>query len=78
MIQSINRTIDKVNKRIGVNMTLPTISKELLEFNEMTNTVTAVTCLSIGLLMSSKVLTGVGVVASIGASIAHIEKKKFV
>ncbi|MFC6345758.1 hypothetical protein [Vagococcus carniphilus] len=76
MIRTINRSINNINKKIGLDLTISMPSKELLAFNEKTNTVIAVACVSVGVLASSKVLFGLGVVAGIGAGVSHIEKKK--
>lgn len=76
MIRTINRSINNINKKIGLDLTISMPSKELLAFNEKTNTVIAVASVSVGVLTSSKVLFGLGVVAGIGAGVSHIEKKK--
>ncbi|MDT2747918.1 hypothetical protein [Vagococcus fluvialis] len=76
MIKEVNQKINKINKKIGLNMEIPLPSRRTLEINEKVNIATSVTCLSIGMLTTSKWLIGIGILSGISATFTHVEKKK--
>lgn len=76
MIKEINQQVNRVNKKIGLNMEIPMPSKKTLEINEKVNIATSVTCLTLGTLTSSKWLIGLGILSGLSATFTHVEKKK--
>lgn len=54
MIKEMNQKINKINKKIGLNMEIPLPSRRTLEINEKVNIATSVTGLSIGMLIINK------------------------
>ena len=76
MIKEINQQVNRINKKIGLNMEIPMPSKKNLEINEKVNIATSVTCLTLGVLTSSKWLIGLGILSGLSASFTHVEKKK--
>ncbi len=76
MIKEINQKVNQINQKIGLNMEIPMPSRKTLGINETINIVTAVVCLSIGGLTSSKWLLGLGVLSGLSATFTHVEKKK--
>ncbi|MEG0286972.1 MULTISPECIES: hypothetical protein [Vagococcus] len=76
MIKEINQQVNRINKKIGLNMEIPMPSKATLEINEKVNIATSVTCLSLGVLTTSKWLIGLGILSGLSATFTHVEKKK--
>ena len=76
MIKEINQQVNRINKKIGLNMEIPMPSKTTLEINEKVNIATSVTCLSLGVLTTSKWLIGLGILSGLSATFTHVEKKK--
>lgn len=77
MIKELNQKLNKLNKSIDWNMEVPIPSKRALEINEKVHIITSVTCVSIGLLTTSKWLIGIGVLSGISATFTHAEKKSY-
>lgn len=76
MLQEMNQKINRINKKIGVNMAIPMPSKKMMDINEKSNIFISVVCLSISGFTSSKVLFGLGIISGVSAVITHVEKKK--
>lgn len=76
MIKEINEQVNRVNKKIGLDIVIPMPSKTTLKTNEKVNIAVSITCLSIGILTTSKWLIGLGVLGGISATFAHMEIKK--
>lgn len=76
MIKSINKKVNQINKKVGLNYEVPLPSRKTLAINETINIITSVTCLSIGVVVSSKIFIGLGVLSGLSAGLTHLEKKK--
>lgn len=76
MIKTINKKINQVNKKVGLDVEIPMPSRRALKFNEVSNCVIAGTCLTVSLLTSSKILLSLGIISAISAGVTHLEKKK--
>lgn len=76
MIKTINKKINYLNQKVGLDFEIPMPSKRTLEFNEISNGVIAGTCLALGFVTSSKILLSLGVISAVSAGVTHLEKKK--
>lgn len=76
MIKTINKKVNSINKRVGLDFEIPLPSRKTLDINETLNIITSVTCLSVGAVVGSKILVGLGVLSGLSASLTHVEKKK--
>lgn len=73
MIKTINKKVNSINKRVGLDFEIPLPSRKTLDINETLNIITSVTCLSVGVVVGS---VGLGVLSGLSASLTHMEKKK--
>lgn len=75
MIKTINKRINKINRAIGLDLVIKEPSKEALTMNQWINAAATVTCVSLGIVYSSKVLLGLGALSAAGMAIVQLEKK---
>lgn len=76
MIREINQKIDAINKKIGVNLTLPKDDRESLKKHTKINGSVAVALLGAGLIFNSKSILVLSALAGIGTYFTHRESNR--
>lgn len=76
MLKSLNRKIEQVNEKQKLAIKLPSPTRKDIELTQITSTILMGIFLPLGIMKSSKVLIGLGLLCLASSGVSFYEKKK--